>query len=384
MFKTNKSYKINTPSGFQYFNGIQEVHKNGQVEIQLYNGSIIKCSPKHRLLTISGWKPACLIASSDSVVTKNGNVRVFHVEYYSGVFKYFDIVGVQDHQFYANDVVSHNCEFLGSANTLIHPNKLRNLTFITPIESKNGLDIYEEPDITRSYACIVDTSRGLDNDFSAFIIVDITDAPYKIVAKYRDRTISPMIYPNVIYNVAKKYNEAYTLVEINDNGQQIADILHYDLEYENVIVTASHNGVQSVSSGYGGHTTLGIRTTKQVKRIGCSTLKDLIEDDKLLVQDFEVIEELSNFVQKGQSYEAEEGFNDDLVMCCVLFSWLVRQNYFKELTNLDIRDRILKEKQKMIEDDILPFGILDDGQLEEDGMVINTFADPWYDPGNKF
>lgn len=276
------------------------------------------------------------------------------------------------------------CEFLGSANTLIHPTKLRNLAFKTPLESKNNFDVYEQPLEHRSYAVIVDTSRGLGNDYSAFIVFDVTDAPYKVVAKYRDNNISPMIFPNVIYNVAKKYNEAYALIEVNDNGQQVADILHYDLEYENVLVTSSVNSVTQISGGFGGQSTIGIRTTKQVKRIGCSTLKDLVEDDKLLVQDFEIIEEFSNFVQKGQSYEAEEGFNDDLVMCCVLFSWLVRQNYFKDLTNVDIRERIIKEKQKLIEDSVLPFGFIDDGQDGEEVTTINTYTDPWYDPGNKF
>jgi hypothetical protein len=275
------------------------------------------------------------------------------------------------------------CEFLGSANTLIHPNILKNLAFVTPIESKNNLDIYERPSEECSYALVADTSRGVEGDFSAFVVYNISEVPYRVIAKYKCNTISPLLYPEVIYNVALKYNNAYVLVEINDNGQQIADILHYELEYENMLVTHhdSQNGA-SISGGFR-RSIPGIRTTKQVKRIGCSMLKDLIENYQLLINDFEIIEELSNFVNKGVSFEAEEGFHDDLVMCNVLFAWLTRQPYFKELTDTDVRAKMLLEKQRMIEDDLLPFGIIDDGRGEEEIVTINTRHDFWYEPGNK-
>ena len=276
------------------------------------------------------------------------------------------------------------CEFLGSAGTLIHPTKLRVLAHVTPIKKWQDVEIYEEPKQDAIYTMSVDVSRGVGLDYSAFIVVDISQMPYKLVAKYRSKDISPLLYPTIIYNVAKYYNEAYVLVEINDIGQQVADILHQDLEYENMLATSVKGRAgQQISGGFSGNSSMGIRTTKQVKRIGCSNLKDLIEQDKFIVQDYETIVELSTFISKGGSYESEEGSHDDLVMCCVLFSWLAKQTYFRDITNTDIRQKIYDEKLRMLDDEALPFAIIDDGQPEEGVVHSQEDIDEFIRQGNK-
>ena len=276
------------------------------------------------------------------------------------------------------------CNFLGTSNTLVNANTLRNLAFVRPIFQKQGFDQYEEIKPGHEYVITVDTSRGVEGDYSAFIVIDISEVPYKVVAKYRDNKISPMMYPELIYNVANNFNKAFVLVEINDIGEQVASILYRDLEYENVFVTAIKGRAgQRVGGGFGKNAQLGVRTTKQVKRVGCSTLKDLVEDQKIIIEDFDVIEELSNFISKRESFEADEGHHDDLVMCLVLFGWLIRQEYFKDLTNTDIRQKFLADKEEMMEEEMLPFGFYDDGMEEEPiHNVTNYTLDdlrPWID-----
>ena len=276
------------------------------------------------------------------------------------------------------------CEFLGSAGTLIHPTKLRTLAHVAPMKKWQDVEIYEEPKQDAIYTMSVDVSRGVGLDYSAFIVVDITQMPYKLVAKYRSKNISPLLYPTIIYNVAKYYNEAYVLVEINDIGQQVADILHQDLEYENMLATSVKGRAgQQISGGFSGNSSMGIRTTKQVKRIGCSNLKDLVEQDKFIVQDYETIVELSTFISKSGSYESEEGSHDDLVMCCVLFSWLAKQTYFRDITNTDIRQKIYDEKLRMLDDEALPFAIIDDGQPEPGVVHSQEDIEEYIRNGNK-
>lgn len=263
--------------------------------------------------------------------------------------------------------VEFECEFVGSANTLISPSKLRQLAFRTPIKQMEKLAIYQEPGDGK-YMIVVDTSRGSGIDFSAFIVFDVTEAPYKVAAVFRDNMISSLLYPNIIHNVGRHYNDAFVLVEINDIGQQVADILHMDLEYDNMLYTGmkGRGGVQ-LGSGFGNvKPHLGVRTTKTVKSIGCSNLKSLIESDKMYLNDYNVIQELTRFVQRKSSYAAEEGTHDDLVMCLVLFAWTVRQDYFKELTDNDIRSTLEQENMKFVEDQLTPFGIIDNhvDQLE--------------------
>ena len=267
------------------------------------------------------------------------------------------------------------CEFLGSTNTLVNVNMLRNMAFVNPTFRKNGFDQYGEILSDHQYVVTVDTARGVGLDNSAFVVTDITSVPYRVVAKFKDSLISPIIYPELIYNVATNYNEAFILVEINDIGEQIANILSNELEYENMFITnVKGRAGQVISGGFSPNRQLGVRTTKKVKRVGCSTLKDLIEDNKIIIEDFDIIEELSNFISKKDSYEADEGYHDDLVMCLVLFSWLVRQPYFKELTDSDIRARFLKDKEDMIEADLLPFGFKYDAVDDNNKDVADPYS----------
>ena len=273
--------------------------------------------------------------------------------------------------------VEFECEFLGSVGTLVNPAKLKSLVYTDPIKRHNSLDIYENPIEDHNYLITVDVARGIGNDYSAFVIFDITEFPYRIVGKYRNNEIKPMLYPSIIKDVAKAYNGAWLLVEVNDIGDQVANILHFDLEYDNILMCSmrGRNG-QVVGSGFSGKKSqLGVRMTASVKKLGCSNLKTLVEDDKLLVSDYEVISELTTFIQKHNSFEAEEGCNDDLAMCLVIFSWLVAQDYFKEMTDNDIRKRLYEEQKNQIEQDMAPFGFLSDGLDEEVVMMDGT--DVW-------
>ena len=262
------------------------------------------------------------------------------------------------------------CEFIGSTATLIAPSKLKSMTFQAPIVSKNGMDVYEQPQSGKSYSIVADTSHGKGMDYSAFSVFDITQIPYRQVAKYRDNVISPMVYPNLIYQTGRRYNNAWTLIEINDIGQAVAESLYNDLEYENMLMCSMHGRAgQKIGSGFGKNAQYGIRTSKQLKRIGCAALKEMIETDKLIIPDFDTIAELTTFASKYNSYEAEEGHHDDLAMGLVVFAWLVQQQYFKDMTDLDIRQQMYKDQMKSMEEDMLPFGIIDDGRSD------NTFTD---------
>ena len=272
------------------------------------------------------------------------------------------------------------CEFLGSANTLIHPTKIKSMAFKNPITSNAGLDMYEKPQHGSTYVIVADVSRGTNNDYSAFIVFDVSTVPYNIVAKYRDNQIKPMLFPNIIHDVAKAYNMAYVMVEVNDIGEQVATALQFDLEYENLIMASMRGRAgQVVGGGFsGGKAQLGVRTTKAVKRLGCSNIKQIIETDKMVINDYDLITEFSTFILKGQSYEAEEGHTDDLAMCCVLFGWLVQQTYFKELTDDDIRARMFAEQQNQLEQDMAPFGFMDDGVQEPYGeTVVDEYGTRW-------
>lgn len=270
----------------------------------------------------------------------------------------------------------YECEFLGSANTLIHPTKLRTMVYRQPIKYNDmGLRVYEDPVQKAIYAIIVDVARGAGQDYSAFIVVNVSSMPYKMVASFRNNSISSLVFPNVIHDIAKHYNDALILVETNDIGQQVADILHYDLEYENMLVSAnSGRAGQTLTGGFGTTTHYGVRTTKQVKRIGCSALKTLVESDKFIIEDYNTIYELTRFVSRGSSYEAEEG-NDDMAMCCVLFGWLTTQPYIKELTDVDVRQNIVEQNLRMLEEEMLPFGLISSGDEFADSAVNEPETD---------
>jgi hypothetical protein len=280
------------------------------------------------------------------------------------------------------------CKFLGSSLTLVNSDTIGRLSPSYPIYQKDGLDVFEEPIYEEeteeldkfgkhktkpphSYVVIVDSAAGVGGDFSAFSVIDITQVPYKQVAKYRKNDISPLLYPNVIFKVAKEYNMAYILVEINNSGQ-VASILHQELEYENILFVNRNATGQSVSGGFGGgRAQLGVLTDRKVKRIGCMNFKTLLEEQKLLIPDADTISEITTFIESRGSYAADDGYNDDLVMTLVLFSWLTTQPYFKDLNDINLREMIYASRIKMIENDLTPFGFISDGQGSDEPVLHN-------------
>ena len=257
------------------------------------------------------------------------------------------------------------CKFLGSSLTLINADTIARMSLAQTVYSKDGLDVYEKPQRGHTYVIVADTAKGVGGDYSAFTIIDITEVPYKLIGKYRNNTISPLLYPNVIFETGKRYNEAYVLVEIN-SSEQVPHILYQELEYENILFVNRTTGSQVVSGGFGGgKTQLGVNTDKKVKRIGCHNFKSLVEENKLIIEDADTISEISTFIETKGTYQADDGYHDDLVMSLVLFSWLTTNPYFKDLNNINLREIMYKKQMQAIEDELTPFGVYDDGNTEE-------------------
>lgn len=290
------------------------------------------------------------------------------------------------------------CDFLGSSNTLISGSKLQALVFFDPIETKKfgeeSLVVYELPikgddEIERDhiYAICVDPAEGKGLDCSAFSVFDISSTPYKQVARYSSPTISPIMFPTIVFNAGRLYNDAYVLIEVN-NTPQIADILHHELEYENILkVQTGNKKAQQISAGFGRGIQLGVKMSPMVKRIGCTNLKSLIENDKLIVNDFETISELTSFISDGTTWHAEEGKTDDIVMSMAIFAWATTQKHFREIVSHDLRKQMQFEKFRQIEEEMVPAPIIDNGLdvpfLVDDGDVWvtggNGGADPYSD-----
>ena len=285
------------------------------------------------------------------------------------------------------------CKFLGSSLTLIDSSTIEYMSTCPTVYSKDGLDLYEYPikaerddeeKLVRkphSYVIVADTAKGVGGDYSAFVIIDITEVPYKLVGKYRDNKIAPMLYPTIIHKVARDFNDAYVLIETN-SSEQVAHILHNELEYGNLVfVNRSTKTGQVVSGGFGGgKTQLGVNTDKRVKRIGCFTFKSLLEEKKLLVFDADVISEISTFIQVRDSYQADDGYHDDLVMPLVLFSWLTTNPYFREMSDVNIREAMYQERIKQIEEEVVPFGFIMNGG--EDELIVED-GDIWKEEKEK-
>ena len=272
------------------------------------------------------------------------------------------------------------CEFLGSIDTLVSPVKLRQMTYRTPTQSNSNLDIYERPKEGNTYLMTADVARGTQNDYSAFLVFDVTQIPYRVVAKYRDNDIKPLLFPSKIYEVARAYNQAFVLIEVNDIGESVANAMQFDLEYDNLIMASMRGRAGQVLGGgfSGGRAQLGVRTTKAVKKIGCSNLKQLLEDNKLIIEDYDCINELSTFIIKGSSFQADDGCNDDCVACLFLFGWATDQTYFKELTDNDIRKTMMAEQQDMLEQDMAPFGFVINGLEDENvGEMVDEYGTRW-------
>jgi len=381
------NYKILNSTGWKSFSGIRKLLKNAYITINVIDGYNLKCSLDHKILTDRGWIFARDIDLSDSIDTINGFKRIISANISEENIEVYDLIDVENHSYLTNNIVSHNCSFIGSANTLIDAQKLNQLSYGKPKQrNAEGLLIYQEPvkgveekgTKDRDYFITVDVARGQGGDNSAFTVFDISDMPYRIVARFKSNTVSPLLLPSYIRSVGKKYNTAHVLVEVNDIGSQVADILHYDLEYENLVKAAfkGHKGQTITETGMGAkRVQLGVRTTVPVKKLGCAVLKNLIEQDKLLVEDADTIDELTTFIADGQSFAADEGHTDDLVMTLVLFAWATRQDFFEALTNKDVRVELFEKDIEKIENEIIPM-FVEDGfgeRSEWDG------EDRWFD-----
>ena len=272
------------------------------------------------------------------------------------------------------------CEFLGSVDTLIAASKLRTMVYDDPLTDNNkGLVVYENPQKEHDYILTVDVARGVGSDYSAFLVFDITKFPYRLVARYRNNEIKAIMFPTIVTQMATSYNRAYVLTEVNDIGDQVASMMHFDLEYDHILMCAMRGRAgQIVGTGFSGKKTqLGVKMSKTVKKVGCLNLKTFIEDDKLIIPDYETIAELTTFISKRESFEAEEGCHDDLAMCLVIFAWLAVQDYFKEMTDNDVRQRIYDEQKNQIEQDMSPFGFISDG-LEDQESFVDESGDRWF------
>ena len=278
-----------------------------------------------------------------------------------------------------------NVSFIGSSSTLISGWKLKELVQQIPVFAKDGLSKYEQPIPGHAYTIIVDVSRGKGLDYSAFQVIDVTSMPYKQVCTYRNNLIAPIDYASIVHQVGKAYNGASILVEINDIGEQVSSSLHYDFEYENILSTESAGRAgKRISGGFGKNVDMGIRTTKSVKAVGCSILKLLIEQNQLIINDFETISELSTFSRKGVSFEAEPGKHDDLVMGLVLFAWMTEQPYFKDLTSINTLATLREKTEEEILQDLLPFGFIDDGLPPDEVMEVPSINNWMADPNQNF
>lgn len=282
------------------------------------------------------------------------------------------------------------CQFLGSSGTLINPSKIAQLAPVSPLYTKDGLDILEYPirptKVNDSvvpghlYILVADVSRGVGGDYSAFTVIDVTTMPYKLVAKYRDNLISPLLYPNIIHKVAQDYNNAFVLVEVKENGQTIADTLQYELEYEHMLFVTRGQGGQHITAGFGKSAGVqnGVMTSAAVKRIGCDSIKTLIEENKLLINDIDVISEISTFIEVKNSYAADEGYHDDLIMTLVLFGWITSNPFFKDITSPNFRERIFNARMEDINNSLTPFGGYSDGQKDSSKVFVDSAGNEWY------
>ena len=316
--------------------------------------------------------------------TANGVGNMFHKIYESAVhgqseykdftINWYDVPGRDDawkEQTIANTSEAqfeqeYGNSFLGTGNTLINSNTLLGLRAVDPEWSKEDFNMYDKPVEGHAYVMTCDVAKGRGIDFSTFSIFDVSVKPFKQVATYRNSLISPLLFPDIMAKYGKAYNDATIIIENNNEGSMVASQLHYDLEYPNVFV----QGQLKASD-------IGVTMSKKIKRIGCSTLKELLEEDRLSILDRNTITELMTFVNKGRSFEADRGYHDDMVMTCVLFSWFVTTDYFYHLTNYQVKELLYSEQQKLIEEDMLPAGIFGDRTVEEESFVDNN-GDRWF------
>lgn len=378
----NNKYLIKTPEGWSNFEGVRKSKTSATISVFTESRKHIECTLDHQLYTKYGWMPAETIEVDDVIKTVDGFERVHHVHVDKfGGQDVFDALHVsKSNQYFTGGILSHNCAFLGSSGTLIEGSKLKALVFREPEAESNKIKMFEKPIEGHTYVMAADVSRGKGLDYSTFSVIDITKMPYRQVCTYRDNMVTPVDYAEIIFRISKNYNDAAVLVEINDIGGQVSDTLHFDFEHENILYTesAGRSG-KRISGGFGKNVDRGIRTTKTVKSIGCNILKLLVEQDQLVINDFDTINELSTFSRRGVSYEAESGAHDDMVMTLVLFAWLSDQSYFKDLTDINTMMKLRAKSEEQMMDDLIPFGFnADDMYADENATIIDMpHGDSW-------
>lgn len=339
--------KVLTNTGYQDFSGVRKTVHKSYYEIFFINGDSIKCTKDHIFDTINGGITARKLTKYDEVNTDNGQTFVKSKKLIRRKFTAYDLIDVGGgNLYYTNSVLSHNCSFLGSSNTLIDARKLQNLVHKKPVVEQRDIKIYEQPVQGHIYVTTVDVAAGLGQDYSIINVIDVTTAPYQQVLLYRNNDINPTAFAMVVEGIAKRYNESYLIVESNNDGKIVCKEL-FDLEYENMINTIADKGENSVKGGK--RSVAGIMMTKTTKKVGCSKLKDLIENQILIINSDEAISELGSFVSKKGSYEAEQGKHDDIVMTLVMFAWFATTNYFTDATGKDTRGLI---KESRDDDDV--------------------------------
>lgn len=355
MFVRNQSYKILTPSGFVSFDGVQRIE---QTTVSIFDryGLLLSGSPKHRVRTDHGWVILSKLRKGDNVHTAHRTARITDIIYDNTKVPLYDPVNVgTDQTYYSGRVISHNCDFLGSANTLIAPWKLAQLSFRDPLETRDKLRIYKKPIYLSEdgpahvYCITVDVAQGQQLDSSVINVTDISVNPFEQCAVYQDDVIKPAQLAPVIRDLARYYASAYILVEINGEGLAVADMIATELEYENVIQIYPHpKKGQRLSQGYHQRARMGLKTTEVTKRIGATGLKSLIENDRLIIYDYETMHQLSTFVAKpnkrgnNSTYEAEVGNHDDCVIPLVLLGWLTMQHDFENYVGLSMRRQLME------------------------------------------
>ena len=351
--------QILTPSGFKSFDGVKRYWHDTGILFTFSDGSELKTSQLHRFV-INGVE----VYSKDVSVGDNiGKIVVDKQNVNDGDY-YYDPVNVAEGSIYSHDssFISHNT-FFGTGNTLISGDRLLKLQSENPIYEQDSVRVFERPNPDSDYMMFVDVAKGRGQDYSTFNIIDVSTKPFRQVAVFRDNMISPLLFPDVIHKYAKTYNNAYVVIENNDQGAVVCNGLYYELEYENIYLESAvkSNGI-------------GVFMSRKIKRIGTSTMKDLIEQDQLHIRDAYTIMELSTFVARGSSFEASDGNHDDLVMNLVLFGWFTSTPMFAEYADVDVKKMMYEEQMKMIEDDMVPFGEMDDG-LDHRTEIID--GDVW-------
>lgn len=356
--------EILTSNGFKPFAGVRRSISKKLVRIRFEDSELI-CTLDHQLQTPRGFVAAKTLKPCDRV---NPNSRVVSISQFKGDEYVYDPVEVAGgHHYISNKVVSHNCEFFGSSDTLISGSKLQQLTFVDPIQTDHTFNVYAEPEAEKNYVATIDVAEGIGKDYSVINVFDISTQPYRQVAIYRNNIIPPIMLVDVAHKILRLYNEAYCIIESNSVGKIVADGLYYDLEYDNMLTSRAKDGENIVSSS---SEAVGLRQTKKTKLIGCSALKTMIESDTLLVSDFMTVQELSTFIKKLNTYQAEEGKTDDIAMTLVMFCWFTNQPYFEDLTDINVRNLIKSNYLKVEENNHLVFGFYDNGINEaRDGVI---------------